>query len=212
MSRFRTETRVGRIIVFAVILIALVAASFFLAPRANAQTVDVGSHSSSEANSSAGSQSNNANQVNINSTSPEQQTYRYDGSYTVKGNTPVGLAAAVSFSSDYCGGTNSAGASGAGITIGGSRVSFDPNCQALRRVEKMGMLAVSLHNMGSVDMARRMQALAVWQMCLVTGEQDKTLLDACRELTLIEDRDMPRVMEPTPQQQIGMQYKPPGIR
>ena len=199
MSKFRTETRVGRFIFFLLIIFALVAASFFFAPRANAQVV---SESNSEANSTAGSQSNNANQVNINSTSPEQQTYRYDGSYTVKGNTPVGLAAAVSFSSDYCGGTNSAGASGAGITIGGSRVSFDPNCQALRRVEKMGMLAVSLHNMGSVDMARRMQALAVWQMCLVTGEQNETLLDACRELALIEDRDMPRVMEPTPQQQI----------
>ena len=200
MSRFRTETRMGRIIVFALILVALVAASFFLAPRANAQTVDVVSGSESAANSQSGSQSNNANQVNINSTSPEVQTHRYDGSYTVKGNTPVGLAAAVSFSSDYCGGTNSGGASAAGITIGGAKVVFDPNCQALRRVEKMGMLAVSLHNMGSVDMARRMQALAVWQMCLVTGEENESLLDACRELALIEDRDMPRVMEPQPVQ------------
>lgn len=211
MSKFRTETRVGRIIVFAVILLALLAASFFLAPRANAQVV---SESNSEANSSAGSQSNNANQVNINSTSPEQQTYRYDGSYTVKSNTPVGLAAAVSFSSDYCGGTNSGGASAAGITIGGAKVVFDPNCQALRRVEKIGMLAVSLHNMGSVDMSRRLQALAVWQMCTVTGEENESLLDACRELALIEDRDMPRVTqpEPVPENAVGMNYRVPQTR
>lgn len=160
--------------------------------------------SSSSSTSASGSQSNNANNVNIISSVPDQQniattatdTLRLDGEQTTnfKTNTMVGLAASVSFSSDYCGGTASGGASAAGITIGAGKPVFDKNCQALRRAEKFGMAAVTAYNLGLKTQANKLQALAVWQLCVI----EEVPQDACLELGLITRKDMPHTDYPLP--------------
>ena len=162
------------------------------------------SDSSSSSSSASGSQSNNANNVNIISSVPDQQNVNatsssiekidLDGQQHFKTNTMVGLAAAVSFSSDYCGGTASGGASAAGITIGAGKPVFDENCRALRRAEKFGMAAVTAHNLGLRTHAAKLENLAIWQLCVI----DQTTQDACLELELITRKDMPSTKQPLP--------------
>jgi hypothetical protein len=160
-----------------------------LASPAMAQT-SVTSDSASSSQSAAGSQSNNANQVVIQSEAPGRQ--RID--QTFRGNTPVGLAASVSFSSDYCGGTASGGASGFGVSIGAAAPVFDANCQALRRAEKVGMAAVTAHNLGMRSDAVKLERLAVWQLCVV----DPTMLDACHTLGLVSEAEMQHIKRAQP--------------
>jgi hypothetical protein len=85
----------------------------------------------------------------------------------VRTNTAVPLAASSSFSSDYCGGTVSGGASAApiGISIGGAAPKFDKVCQSLRRAEKFGMAAANAHNMQQPDMASKLMSMMVWSIC-----------------------------------------------
>lgn len=90
-------------------------------------------------------------------------------------NTPVYLAASSSFSSDYCGGTVSGGASVApiGVSVGGSGTKFDDSCRYLRLAEKSGMTAANYHNMGQPEMAMKMMSLMVWADCMAGPQQDK---------------------------------------
>lgn len=161
-------------------------------------TVTSGSNSDSNASSGSSAGANNANQVgvNINSTSPDQQTInaRTNGTTNFKTNTPVMLTAATSFSSDYCGGTNSGGASAGGISIGGSKVVMDPNCQALRRAEKFGMGAVTAANLGHKDQAARLMTLYAWQLCII----DPVTQDACMKLGLVVEGTLPDSQNPAP--------------
>lgn len=86
---------------------------------------------------------------------------------TVRTNTPVGLAASSSFSSDYCGGTMSGGASAApiGISIGMAGPRYDKSCQALRRAEKFGMAAANAQNMGQPQLAQQLMSMMIWSIC-----------------------------------------------
>jgi len=148
---------------------------------AHAQDTTVNSTSNSSTNSQSGAQSavsGNSISSELNFNSPGKQRVEYGGKI---GNTPVGLAAAVSFSSDYCGGTVSGGASAAGITIGGSKVNFDPNCQALRRAEKFGMAAVTAANLGMREDSAKLERMAVWELC---ASNDMTA-QACRDMGLV---------------------------
>ena len=106
-----------------------------------------------------------------NASRPHQRTY-------VGTNTAVPLAASSSFSSDYCGGTASGGASAApiGISIGGAKPTFDKSCQSLRRAEKFGMIAANFHNMGQTDAAMKAMAMMVWSVC--TSDSTGTKADA----------------------------------
>lgn len=172
-----------------------------LTSPAFAQTT-VTSGSQSGANSTSGSTAgaNNANQVgvNISSTAPERQSIASDSKTdydaNIKTNTPVGLTAATSFSSDYCGGVDSWGASGAGVSLGKSTIKMDPNCQALRRAEKIGMMAVTANNLGDRTTSARLKSLATWQLCVI----DKTTQDACLKLGLVVDERLPDSENPGP--------------
>lgn len=175
-----------------ILLLCLLAAG----PSAYAQSAGANADSSSASQSAAGANSNNANNVTIASSAPETQTVRYTGGQHIKSNTPVGLAASVSFSSDYCGGTASGGASAAGITIGASKPIMDENCQALRRAEKIGMAAVTAANLGNAEASEKLHRLAVWQLCVI----DQTMQDACHYIGLVGDGTMPRTDDTLPVQ------------
>lgn len=98
-------------------------------------------------------------------------------------NTAVPLTASSSFSSDFCGSTMSGGGSAApiGISLGLSGTKYDPTCRSLRVAEKAGMLAVSASNMGFKDMAGRLMAFSVWNICTANGPKGT---DACSVLGL----------------------------
>lgn len=110
-------------------------------------------------------------------------------------NTAVPLTAAVSFSSDYCLGTASGGASIApiGVSIGGSGPVADHTCQYLRLAQTGGMMAANWHNMGEMDMRNRMMAFATWSTCMAgpqadkrrKGNTDNAVMEACLRLGLL---------------------------
>ena len=110
-------------------------------------------------------------------------------------NTAVPLAAAVSFSSDYCLGTASGGASIApiGVSIGGSGPVADDTCRYLRLAQTGGMMAANWHNMGEYDMRNRMMAFATWSTCMAGPQSDRhrknghdnAVFNACMRLGLL---------------------------
>jgi hypothetical protein len=109
---------------------------------------------------------------------------------TIRTNNAVPLAAAVSFSSDYCGGTVAAGASGFGISLGASGPKMDGNCQSLRRAEKFGVAAVTARNLGSVEVSEKLMAMMVWELCTSEsnarrGENPPSSQHACEALGLV---------------------------
>jgi hypothetical protein len=112
-------------------------------------------------------QGQTANQGNAQQTSITFNSKAADH-VQVRTNTPVGLTASSSFSSDYCGGTMSGGASAApiGISIGASGPKYDRSCQALRRAEKFGMAAANEHNMGQPEMAHKLMSMMIWSICM----------------------------------------------
>jgi len=108
----------------------------------------------------------------------------------VKTNAAVPLAAAVSFSSDYCGGIVSGGASGFGLSLGASAPKMDGNCQSLRRAEKFGVAAVTARNLGSVEVSEKLMAMMVWELCTSEsnarrGEKPPSSQHACEALGLV---------------------------
>lgn len=120
-------------------------------------------HNNQSQGQSTSTQASQANgqstSLTFNSSSPDH--------IQVKTNTPVGLAASSSFSSDYCGGTVSGGASVAplGISLGGAGPKYDKSCQALRRAEKFGMAAANAQNMGHPDLAGQLMTMMIWSIC-----------------------------------------------
>ena len=105
-------------------------------------------------------------------------------------NNAIPLAASSSFSSDYCGGTASGGASAAplGISIGGAKPVFDKSCQSLRRAEKFGMAAANASNMGQVELAGRLMSMMIWSICTADSagaKADKSTAIACDRIGLL---------------------------
>jgi hypothetical protein len=113
----------------------------------------------------------------------------------VRTNAPIPLAASSSFSSDYCGGTASGGASVAplGISIGGAAPTFDDSCRYLRVAEKAGMLGANYYNMRQYDMGYRAMSMMAWAMCMAgpqqdnrrRGNKDNATMEACLALGLL---------------------------
>ena len=108
----------------------------------------------------------------------------------VRTNNAVPLAASSSFSSDYCGGTVSGGASIApiGISVGGGAPKFDKSCQSLRRAEKFGMLAANYQNMGQPAMAMKAMSLMAWSICTSDSSgpaADRATASACEQMLLL---------------------------
>lgn len=159
-----------------------------------------GSTSGSNSNQTQGQEANNSQtQGQIQgqtATSTNQQgvavtfnstNHRTQKVYT---NNAVPLAASSSFSSDYCGGTASGGASAApiGISIGGSGPVFDKSCQSLRRAEKFGMAAANASNLGQPELAGRLMSMMIWSICTSDSagpKPDKSTAQACSALGLM---------------------------
>jgi hypothetical protein len=210
-----------RIRLLAVALLALVAST------AQAQTTNTvntgaasGSTSDSSSQSGAAASSNNANYVaptqstnvgtsvgtNVGTSAnvaltfeaskiPTRTTSRFET------NTAVPLTAAVSFSSDYCGGVASGGASAAGISLGGSKPMMDRNCQSLRRAEKFGVAAANAYGVGLHSVANKLIAMQVWEICMSEanvserrGASEPSTRSACEGLGLVG----PDVAVPSP--------------
>ena len=196
---------------------------------ASAQDIDVNSTSNSGAVadsssvSSAGANSNQgqlqgqgqeANNANVQATQLTFEGTQIPTTTTakVKTNAAVPLAASVSFSSDYCGGTVSAGASGFGLSLGASAPKMDGNCQSLRRAEKFGVAAANAHSAGLTDLAAKLIAMQVWEICHagVNPKQSGTL-DACGSIALV-DGDMPAVSQPPMVAPPVQQSAPPPVQ
>lgn len=119
----------------------------------------------------------------------------------VRTNAAVPLAASVSFSADYCGGTASGGASIApiGVSIGGAAPTFDHTCQYIRLAQTGGMMAANWHNMGEMDMRNRMMTFATWATCMAGPDADKrrrgthenVVMEACLRLGLLGSEGSP---------------------
>lgn len=126
----------------------------------------------------------------------------------VKTNTPVGLTASSSFSSDYCGATASAGASAAplGISIGASGPRYDRSCQSLRRAEKFGMAAANAHNMGQPELAQKLMSMMIWSICMADtdvvvlpdGRRENATATACSAMGLMGQSSVASLPSPPP--------------
>lgn len=121
----------------------------------------------------------------------------------VRTNNAVPLAASSSFSTDYCGGTVSGGASVAplGISLGGAAPKFDKTCQALRRAEKFGMAAANASNMGNVELASRLMSMMIWSICTADGDgagMDEPTAMACDEVGLLGSQSLASQASPLP--------------
>jgi len=123
-------------------------------------------------------------------------------------NAAVPLAASSSFSSDYCGGTASGGASIApiGVSIGGAAPTFDKSCQYLRLAEKAGMLGANYHNMQQPDMSLKAMSLMTWATCMAgpqndrrrRGTEENITMQACLALGLLGSDISPVSPPPRP--------------
>jgi trimeric autotransporter adhesin len=153
------------------------------------------SHSGAVSDQSQGQSLSNGNTNSLGQTASNQQGVSVSNTFNstnwkrsyVSTNTAVPLAASSSFSSDYCGGTVSGGASAApiGISIGGAAPSFDKSCQSLRRAEKFGMAAANYQNMQQPEMAMKLMSLMVWSICTADSagpKADRATAEACAQL------------------------------
>lgn len=157
---------------------------------------------SQSANSNQGQmQGQSSDQANAQSTSVTFNSTQRK-TQEIRTNNAVPLAASSSFSSDYCGGTVSGGASAApiGISIGGSGPKFDKSCQALRRAEKFGMAAANAHNMQQPELAGRLMTMMIWSICTAdsqgAGAQEPTAV-ACANAGLLGPQAV-HMSQPTP--------------
>jgi len=149
---------------------------------ANADSASV---SGAEANSNQTAEQGNVQATMLNfeaSTIPTRTTQKF------KTNAAVPLAASVSFSSDYCGGTASGGASGFGLSLGLSAPKMDGNCQALRRAEKFGVAAANAYSAGLTDMASKLIVMQTWEICNAGNDAVTSLTsEACQQVGLVGD-------------------------
>jgi hypothetical protein len=166
-----------------------------------------GSTSNSDQGQSQGQNSANTNQLGAMNQQGVQVATTFNTTNRkqteVRTNAAVPLAASSSFSSDYCGGTASGGASVAplGISIGGAAPTFDDSCRYLRVAEKAGMLGANYHNMRQYDMAGRAMSMMAWSLCMAgpqqdnrrRGNKDNATIVACIALGLLGSD-----MSPTP--------------
>lgn len=162
-------------------------------PAMAQQIQEQSSHSNSNATSGSASESGaasnqaqqannagNAQNIQFNSNTPTHTTTEF------KTNNSVPLVAGVSFSSDYCGGTASGGASAAGISIGASKPLMDRNCQAIRRAQTFGMLSANAKNMGNLEQANKLMAMSIYEICESgLGSTETFTQDACLSLGLV---------------------------
>jgi len=123
----------------------------------------------------------------------------------VRTNNAVPLASSSSFSSDYCGGSVSAGGSSAplGISIGMAAPKFDKSCPSLRRAEKFGMAAVNAVNMGQPELSGRLMSMMIWSICTSdSGGPDagRSTADACDKLLLLGSIRSADSKQPSPAQ------------
>lgn len=185
------------------------------ASQSNPTNINAPVNSQGNLSSTSGSESN-ANSASVSgstSTSAGQTSTNQQGvSLTFNSHTPrtqkvftnnaVPLAASSSFSSDYCGGTASGGASAApiGISIGGSGPVFDKSCQSLRRAEKFGMAAANAHNLGQPELAGKLMSMMIWSICTSDSggpKADKATAKACDTAGLLGSTTTAQV-EPAP--------------
>jgi hypothetical protein len=178
---------------------ALVAVPAYGQQRIDSTTTAVsGSNSGSSSNSGAASNSDqlqgqnqgqtqgqmlqssqgNAQNITFNTTTPKK--------VEVMGNQNVPIAAAVSYSSDYCGGTASGGLSTSlGFSIGGGKPVQDFTCQALRRAEKYSIVAATASNMGYKEWGGQLLSMAIFELCRATRNADsRDAPDACGSVGL----------------------------
>jgi hypothetical protein len=162
------------------------------------------SNSASDAQSAAqqaqsANNAGNAQAITFNSPASPTRT-----SVDFKTNNSVPLVAGVSFSSDYCGGTASGGASAAGISVGASKPIMDRNCQAIRRAQTFGMLSANAKNLGNVEQANRLMAMSIYEICESgLGDKETITANACLSLGLVVLGDLPGprpLNSPTPQE------------
>jgi hypothetical protein len=190
--------KVGRWSERTIVLLGAIVATLivmFGIPAANAQETDVistsvaGSNADSDSVSGAAANSNQtAEQGNVQATmlNFEASTIPHRTTQKFKTNAAVPLAASVSFSSDYCGGTASGGASGFGLSLGLSAPKMDGNCQALRRAEKFGVAAANAYSAGLTDMASKLIVLQTWEICNAGNDAVTSLTaEACQQVGLL---------------------------
>lgn len=105
-------------------------------------------------------------------------------------NPGVQVTSSSSFSSDYCGGTVSGGATAApiGISIGGAAPKYDRSCQSLRRAEKFGMAAVNAQNLHQPELAQRLMSMMIWSICTADSggpDEHRSTAQACMAMALL---------------------------
>lgn len=165
----------------------LILLALLLAGSAAAQDTTVVSQAQTAVDTSSGAAAAvSGNQINptinlINKT-PDKQVIKYEGKV---GNTPVALTAATSFSSDYCGGTDSIGGSFAGATAALSKVTFDQHCQHLRASEKWGLVATSLNNMGYREARDSAVSMMLYELCTANAQSQ----ESCVQMGLVRRAD-----------------------
>lgn len=140
----------------------------------DAQTVDTSANASSNTQSSANTQAQNANQQNIQFTSPRNQ--RIESAPSLGGSSY-----GTSFSMDGC--MNSAGAGlslvGGAATIGGPKA--DEVCQSIRMSYAWGQYAKYLRDTGRVEAEAKVVQMIAYDLC-TAREKDQKI---CLELGLV---------------------------
>lgn len=195
-------------------LLSLVAAALLVAGPTFAQTAtnNAATNSASNASANSGSVSGSASisdqrqslQASQGQANGQSITFNTPAPLTkttneIMSNQNVPLAASVSFSSDYCGGTASAGVSTSlGFSVGGSKPIMDGNCQSLRRAEKFSIIAATAHNLGQPVWAAKLLSMSIWEMCMSEENSSRrqgaavpSTRDACAKLGLYGDQPFP---------------------
>lgn len=171
----------------------------------NAQGQDQGQSQGQSQNTNQTASQGNQQGVTVNQS--WNTTSRKKTVQEFRTNAAVPLAASSSFSSDYCGGTTSGGASVAplGVSIGAASPTFDNSCRYLRLAEKAGMLGANYYNMKQPDMSLKAMSLMAWATCMAGPQQDKRnkgyhpnlAMEACLRLGLLGSESSP--VSPPPQ-------------
>lgn len=188
--------------------------SFSGAKSDQAQSLDNRSTTSTNQSQTQGQTASNMQGTSVSNTfnsTPLKRQY-------IGTNTAVPLAASSSFSSDYCGGTISGGASVApiGVSLGASGVKYDDSCRYLRIADKAGIVAANWHNMGQEEMAYKVETFGTWAMCMAgpraKNASENAAMQACLALGLMGTGSVPSTpptYTPPPAPQPPQQYVSP---
>ncbi len=172
-------------------------ASFSGARSDQDQAQSLDSRLSNSTSQTQGQTASNMQGVSVSNTfisTPLKRTY-------VGTNNAVPLVASSSFSSDYCGGTVSGGASVApiGVSIGASAPKYDDSCRYLRMAEKAGMMGANYANLHQEEAALKSMSLMSWAICMsgphhAKDSNESAAAQACLALGLLGSAASP----PTP--------------